>query len=84
MDFSSANSIKAGEAGSSRTSVGFKSGKHSRRNSRSKHKPNKVFLQFNQFSNLSPAVKRKEYEEEKQGSTIKRKLNEAVPTEGLP
>lgn len=84
LDFSSANSVNVGEASSSGTARGINSGKARRRPSRSQRKPNEAIIQFNYPSNLIPVVKRKADEKEKQGSSIKRKLNEAVQMEGLP
>ena len=79
LDFSSVNSDNVGEASSSGTARGINSGKARRRPSRSQRKPNEAIIQFNCPSNSTPVVKRKADEKEKQGSSIKRKLNEAVP-----
>lgn len=72
------------ETGTSGSRIGISPGKPRRRTSRSKRKSNDAVLQFNQSSILSSSIKRKADEEDKQGSTIKRKLNVAVPMEGVP
>ncbi|KAG2314819.1 hypothetical protein Bca4012_065633 [Brassica carinata] len=84
LEFSSVNSAIVGEAGTSRSVDVFKSGRARRRPPKSKRQSNEGALDANQISYKNTVVKRKSDQEVKQGSKIKRKLNEAVPMEGLP
>ncbi|XP_022548807.2 uncharacterized protein LOC106393927 [Brassica napus] len=84
LDFSSVNSAIVGEAGTSRAADVFKPGRARRRPPKNKRQPFEGALNVNQFGYKKTDVKRKAEEEVKQGSKIKRKLNEAVPMEGLP
>lgn len=84
MELSSVNSAKSGEAGSSGWSIATKTGKPRGRPPRNKRLSNEAPLKINQSSNTNTTVKRKAEEEPKRDSTMKRKLNEAVPMEGLP
>lgn len=84
MEFSSVNSAEIGEAGTSRSVTGFKPGRARRRPPKSKRQPTEGALKINEVSYKNMVVKRKAEDEVKQGSKIKRKLNEAVPMEGLP